>query len=1665
MSGLVGISINEAGNNAVKSIYYALYALQHRGQEAAGISVHDGKAIRTHRGMGLVSEVFNDAQIALLRGSVGIGHVRYPTTGRSAIENVQPFLVKYKDGAVAVAHDGNMVNSNQLREQLEQAGDIFYSTSDTEVIAHLFVKELLRHDLQEAVRALMRTIVGSYSLVFLWGDTVLAIRDPLGIRPLCIGEIESGYMVASESVAIDTLNGRLIRDVKPGELVVLRNGKMKSYHLARFQETAHCAFEYIYFARPDSIIDGRLLYDVRVNIGAKLAEEHPANADAVTPIPDSGNVLAAGYNQRSGINYKDCLIKERYNIGRDLIMSDPDEREKAVRLKMNTIRSNIEGHRLVLVNDSIMRGITTRRIVDMVRKAGAKEVHVRIGSPPIIAPCYLGINMYSRDELISAYKTVAGVEAVINADSLGYVSHQGLVEAIGIPPENLCMGCITGVYPVEIPGEKCIASQTRLGEFELLSESETIELLSESEANQKWFEILTKAYNLLAAGDYISSRRELFKIPKERESLWNKLKRELAFIFNFESSEEDDQRYWENNRAQIEWRRKVWAVLTAERRSPSDSSILDQMEGSSKVTLDQMERSSKVIHDQVDGSSKAKTIGTQKEILMATPERRGEKLEQDTLRLLRNLFDVNDNDVEYLTKLRQQKRGSQFGCDIKLKYCLAAHNHAVRCSVECKSQDGDLRFSDILEKILDADAHQAAIDHWILIAPRANALGNIPDDHIERFNLEQRFSFNIHIWTKDHDIRSFFGLDPEVYEGWFFDHPEEELHPRQWTKEQCEQIRKSWLRRLDPSPRLPQSWAKYVTDIEEEGLFIENDDRKCLTELWQKKRHIPPGALDASRSPLPYSLEETVKRWLIEEGTRVCIILGDFGDGKTAFTYMLSRQLLAEYKKNPQEGWIPVRFPLRQLARPTFNTRDFLRDRLEEIGSTVSEWNSILKQKNILVILDGMDEMTKILTSESVRSAVNLLNDCCNHEFERSKKVIITCRTPFFEELTQRQYVEDKLGNPRILYIERFDMRTVYEKLNELAESPAQKQKLNTLNQMYNDLLGLAGKALFFKMVSENLTDPESDFSSETAIYQTYITNCMREGRKGDLLENDRQDVTEAQQRAGMLSIMERIAMEIQLSNKEYVCLRTIGASGDAANYARILWKKVEGDREEVEDALHRIGVRSLLHDKSQGVDVIDSDAWPVEFCHRSVREFFVAMRIEKLLSNDVNSIQDVFSKVEFNHEILRFTAELMGKNGFDYLQTLRKLALKSEASNRGEIDKEQRNRIGRTSITLLFKWLRTRPNYDLLEKNWENLLLDGAQLAGADLTGMSFRNTSLRSANLNNAIFINADFRSADLTDARLEETGQVLSLSVPQSHDGFFAIYRDGSIRYWRLDDSLGERSRIIYNISKKTNSEDKFFQLAAIPGDGLCLYGRDSMIFLNPKDQNYEEVSSFEVQRRYLKIVLYNAGISIVETKSRSEFKVSVFDFSSDGFPTEKELDVEACTQYDRLGNDGFAAALEEGQLVVYFKDLNDPKGLRSIKIADFVNPSSMTSVGPMGNEEKLYLIACGGRDGTVGLWRFCFCDQPSNIHYQEIFRGKIHENIVTSLSFIRPEILLTGGMDNKILLLDISDLPKPPKIMRPFEMKLRCAGMKIDGIKGERERKLLKAAIESESNQIH
>ncbi|MDH5019783.1 amidophosphoribosyltransferase [Halobacterium rubrum] len=455
--GVVGASLSD--RDAALPTYYALYALQHRGQESAGIVSHDGFQQHQHVGMGLVGDAFDETDIESLHGSTAIGHVRYPTAGSVDKSCAQPFSVSFKGGALGLSHNGNLVNADELRDDLAASGHAFTSDGDTEVIAHDLARNLLDADIVEAVEQTMERVHGSYSLTIMHDETVLGVRDPRGNRPLIIGEVEDGYVLASESAAIDTIGGEVVRDVRPGELVVLHEdgGGFDSHQLFGLENTAHCFFEYVYFARPDSVIDDELVYEVRRELGRQLWQEAGVDSDVVMPVPDSGRAFASGYAEQAqsegeDIEFAEGLMKNRY-VGRTFIMPTQEARERAVRLKLNPIRSTVEGKAVTIIDDSIVRGTTSSQLVDLVREAGASEVHVRIGAPPIQAPCYFGIDMATRDELIAADRTADEIAEEIGADSLSYISLDAVTAAIGKSEADLCAGCVTGEYPYEVEDE------------------------------------------------------------------------------------------------------------------------------------------------------------------------------------------------------------------------------------------------------------------------------------------------------------------------------------------------------------------------------------------------------------------------------------------------------------------------------------------------------------------------------------------------------------------------------------------------------------------------------------------------------------------------------------------------------------------------------------------------------------------------------------------------------------------------------------------------------------------------------------------------------------------------------------------------------------------------------------------------------------------------------------------------------------------------------------------------------------------------------------------------------------------------------------------------------------------------------------------------------------
>lgn len=445
------------GGDVASTIYYGLFALQHRGQESCGIAVSDTFGpkgqVSLNKGMGLVNEVFTHEELSKLKGNIGVGHTRYSTAGSSTRENAQPLVLNYIKGILGLAHNGNLINAKELRKELEYSGAIFQTTIDSEVIAYHIARERVKtSSVEEAVKNAMKKILGAYSLIVMSPRKLIGARDPYGFRPLCIGKRDNAYVLASETCALDTVGATYIRDVEPGEIVTITDQGIKSDKalcISRDKE-ARCVFEYIYFARPDSIIDGVSVYHSRILAGKYLAIDSPVEADLVVGVPESGNAAALGYSLQSGIPYGTAFIKNSY-VGRTFIKPKQSNRESSVQVKLNVLKEAVKGKRVIMIDDSIVRGTTSDRIVKMLRDAGATEVHVRISSPPFLYECYFGTDVPSREQLIAYNRTIDEIRDIIGADSLGYLNIERLEEMVnGLP---ICKGCFTGKYPLDPPTE------------------------------------------------------------------------------------------------------------------------------------------------------------------------------------------------------------------------------------------------------------------------------------------------------------------------------------------------------------------------------------------------------------------------------------------------------------------------------------------------------------------------------------------------------------------------------------------------------------------------------------------------------------------------------------------------------------------------------------------------------------------------------------------------------------------------------------------------------------------------------------------------------------------------------------------------------------------------------------------------------------------------------------------------------------------------------------------------------------------------------------------------------------------------------------------------------------------------------------------------------------
>ncbi|MFA5500528.1 MAG: amidophosphoribosyltransferase [Candidatus Omnitrophota bacterium] len=459
--GVVGI---HGHKDAARLAYLALYALQHRGEESCGIVSYDYKKVHIQKGMGLVGTVFTEENLKKLKGPVAVGHVRYSTTGSSIAKNVQPLLINHKKGFIAVAHNGNLTNSVALRNELEDSGSILQTTMDSELIVHFLVRDQLNNYRQKIVPILSK-MEGAYSFVLLLNDAIYATRDPYGFRPLCIGKIDNAYVVASETCALDMIGATYVRDVEPGEVVIIDKNGLTSLKQPPSPRHSFCIFEYIYFARPDSNIFTKSVYLARKSLGRALAKEYPTSADCVMPIPDSGNYAALGYSEASGIPLEMAYVRNHY-IGRTFIQPSQLIRDFKVKVKLNPIKDVLKGKRIIIVEDSIVRGTTSRSRVRSLREAGAAEIHMRVSCPPLISPCFYGIDFPTKKELIASNHSIDEIKEFIGVDSLKYLSLEGMLNSMMLPKEEFCTACFTGKYPTTIckpPSKKALEKRACKG--------------------------------------------------------------------------------------------------------------------------------------------------------------------------------------------------------------------------------------------------------------------------------------------------------------------------------------------------------------------------------------------------------------------------------------------------------------------------------------------------------------------------------------------------------------------------------------------------------------------------------------------------------------------------------------------------------------------------------------------------------------------------------------------------------------------------------------------------------------------------------------------------------------------------------------------------------------------------------------------------------------------------------------------------------------------------------------------------------------------------------------------------------------------------------------------------------------------------------------------------
>jgi serine/threonine protein kinase/FixJ family two-component response regulator len=1118
--------------------------------------------------------------------------------------------------------------------------------------------------------------------------------------------------------------------------------------------------------------------------------------------------------------------------------------------------------------------------------------------------------------------------------------------------------------------------------------------------------------------------QEIIKLDKERKE---RLKEEFGYIYDVENPEADENQ-WAQKQGQIEWRRKVWKVLSIR----NDFELMNIEPGEEEEDKKDIQEA-KIdehfgIQEQKVSDYKAKK----------TSEEIGEELEKAVLKLFKDFFNICEEDKTLtLTNARQQGKGLQFGHDLKF-VCGRLGDKEIRFLIECKNYSEKIATRDIADKLMQVDEYydKDYIDHWILISPNED-VSNELENLIESWEKKGKFSFKVQAWTPATRVKEFFGLNPAIYDK-IIKVPDLEIHPKDWSEQKKQEVIEFWKEKLEPPLRLPVGWEDYLRQpgkLRLEPKEIEFEQR------YNNDDYVDMNCKDETGTALPLSLEEKIHDWLEDPGSPTIFLLGEFGDGKTFFTYVLTRKLMEKFRESPKNGWIPVRFALKNFSKSydpdkPKNIQDFLQYRLNEFRTDIAGWNELRScGYKILAILDGFDEISKELDPETIHRNIDILINFYENDYFSDMKILITSRKHFFENHKEKEWLIDKLGKPQLVHLAPIDRKITEDYLRKYAAGIGKEEKFNKLKD-FHDPIGLASKPLFLDMVQVSLENlPEEDLNEYT-LYETYILESLK--RKENFLYDKRKETPKHKIIDNLLKGLELVAQELHQSRKEFVYLSDIKGRKYLQEW---LWTLSEPDEKTTGDETGRMAERSLLK-RFNVKDQPKGKTWPVDFCHRSMREYFVGRAVCNLLENDKEEAETFLINCFLTHEILFFAGEIMKHRTFDYESGL--LDLIGKTKNVEKIDRIKLGCLGGNAVNLLYRYKGKLPGDD-----WKNLVLNGAILPGADLSGKDFSGTSLQYANLDNVNFANSNFSNCNLEEVRIEETTPVQSIAV-SPNEKILSLYNDGIIREWSCQRPHGATAA---NLSG--NKAEKDMKLMALPGNDLTVLHDRFLYFYDRNDLNLDLKAAIEIKPN-IRLIKATRDYLLLNEQDGKQNRLFLLDLKKEAIV--KSFICLLFTLCDHLDDCALVIFNQNEELQL----IDITPGKRTPLIIPTGQKVACISTCKCSQSQGQYLLGLGLYNGAVQVWQI----QVNQWKCEKILDQLLHEpgKPVKDICFIDECRIVSGGLDKTIKLLTFN--PTGEAVGEPieFKMALQCRGMKIDGVIRENiEGKKLKELIDKATHQ--